>query len=53
MLLNKKAQSLIEYVMIFIIVAVAIALTNKYVYRSVNARLKQVQYELSGIREGH
>lgn len=43
----KKAQSIIEYVLLFAIVAVAVTVTYKYVYRSMNARLKQVQEELS------
>lgn len=45
---TRRAQSIIEYVMIFIIVAVALSLTHRYVYRSVNARLKQAQDELTG-----
>ena len=48
---NKKAQSIIEYVMLFVIVASAITLTYKYVYRSMNARLKQVQEELTYKRD--
>lgn len=47
MIRSKKAQSIIEYAMIFAIVAAAIAITHKYMYRSINARLKQVQEELS------
>lgn len=43
----KKAQSIIEYVMLFVIVAMAVTATYKYVYRSMNARLKQVQEELT------
>jgi hypothetical protein len=45
-MLNKKAQNLIEYVLLFIIVAAAITVTNKYIQRSMNARLKQIQEEL-------
>jgi len=41
------AQSVIEYVMLFAIVAAAVTATYKYVYRSMNARLKQVQDELN------
>ncbi len=48
---NRKAQSIIEYVMLFVIIATAITLTYKYVYRSMNARLKQVQEELTYKRE--
>ncbi len=44
---NQKAQSIIEYVMLFIIVTLAVTATYKYVYRSINARLKQVQEELN------
>lgn len=43
----KKAQSIIEYVMLFVIVAAAVMATYKYVYRSMNARLKDVQDELT------
>lgn len=39
-------QSIIEYVTLFIIISAAIAVTHKYVYRSMNARLKQIQEEL-------
>lgn len=41
-----KTQSVMEYVMLFVAVAAAIAMTYKYVHRSMNARLKQVQEEL-------
>lgn len=51
MFFNRKAQSIIEYVMLFLIVAAAIAVTHKYVYRSMNARLKQIQEELSYTRK--
>jgi len=44
---GRKAQSIIEYVMLFVIVAAAATATYKYVYRSMNARLKQVQDELT------
>jgi hypothetical protein len=48
----KKGQSIIEFVMLFIIVASAITVTYKYVYRSMNARLKQVQEELTYKKPG-
>lgn len=48
LLREKRAQSIIEFVVLFMIVAAAIAVTHKYVYRSMNARLKQVQEELEG-----
>jgi uncharacterized protein (UPF0333 family) len=43
---RKRAQSFIEYAMLFMIVVAAVTVTYKYVYRSMNARLKQVQDEL-------
>ncbi|MBL7130225.1 MAG: hypothetical protein ISS45_02265 [Candidatus Omnitrophica bacterium] len=43
----KKGQSIIEFVMLFIIVAAAITIAHRYIYRSMNARLKQVQEELT------
>jgi len=42
----RRSQSIIEFVMLFVIVAAAIMATHNYVYRSMNARLKQVQEEL-------
>jgi len=45
--LKRRAQSIIEYVMLFLIVVAAIAITHKYVYRSMNTRLKNIQEELS------
>ena len=45
--LNRRAQSIIEYVMLFMIVVAAVAVTHKYVYRSMNTRLKNIQEELS------
>jgi len=47
MIRNRKAQSIIEYAMIFMIVVAAVAITYKYVNRSMNARLKQMQEELN------
>jgi len=49
---RKRSQSIIEYVMLFLIVAGAVTVTYKYVYRSMNARLKQVQDELVYRRPG-
>ena len=45
---SRKAQSIIEYVMLFMIIVAVVAVIHKYVYRSVNARLKQIQVELNG-----
>jgi hypothetical protein len=44
---NRRAQSIVEFVMLFAVIVAAVALMHKYVYRSMNARLKQVQEELS------
>jgi uncharacterized protein (UPF0333 family) len=44
---KRKAQSIIEYIMLFMIVVAAITVVHKYVYRSMNARLKEVQDELT------
>jgi len=46
-MLNRRGQNIIEYVLLFMIVAAAITVTSKYISRSMNARLKQVQEELS------
>jgi len=44
---HKIAQSIIEFTLLFAIIAAAIMVTHKYVYRSVNARLKKIQEHLS------
>ena len=49
----RKGQSIIEFVMLFIIVVAAIAVVHNYIYRSINARLKQVQEELTYSRTGN
>jgi uncharacterized protein (UPF0333 family) len=46
MKINKRGQSIVEYVMLFIVIIAAMTATYKYVQRSMNARLKQVQEEL-------
>ncbi len=46
-MMNRKAQNIVEYVLLFVIVASAIIVTNKYISRSMNARLKQIQEELN------
>lgn len=47
---HKIAQSMIEFTLLFTIIAAAIIVTHKYVYRSINARLKKIQEELSYTR---
>ena len=47
---NKKAQSFLEYSMLVIILATALIAMTRYMQRSVNARLRQVQVELDESR---
>jgi len=44
--LRKRAQSLLEYAMLIMIVSAALVAMYVYMQRSVNARFKQVQTEL-------
>ena len=48
---NKKAQSVVEYTMLIIIVAAALMAMTTYIMRSMNARLIQAQDELNYYRE--
>ena len=48
---KNKAQSIIEYVVLFLVVATAITVTYRYMYRSMNARLEQVRQEISPSRQ--
>lgn len=43
---NKKAQSILEYVMLIMMVSAALIAMYPYMRRAVNARLKQIQVEL-------
>ncbi|MFA6358487.1 MAG: hypothetical protein WCY09_07520 [Candidatus Omnitrophota bacterium] len=43
----RKGQSVVEYTMLIIIVAAALMAMSTYIMRSVNARLKTAQDELS------
>lgn len=47
MINNRKAQNVLEYTLLIIIVAAALAVMVTYIQRSMNARLKQVQDELN------
>ncbi|MDD5129228.1 MAG: hypothetical protein PHO40_06240 [Candidatus Omnitrophica bacterium] len=42
----RKGQSVVEYTMLIIIVAAALAAMTTYITRSMNARLKAAQNEL-------
>ncbi|MCF7916271.1 MAG: hypothetical protein K9L61_00645 [Candidatus Omnitrophica bacterium] len=43
----QKAQSILEYALLIIVVSAALMAMNTYVKRALNARLKQVQVELN------
>ena len=43
----RRAQSLVEYLVLFAIVAAAITFSYKLVYKLTNARVKQVQNEMT------
>lgn len=43
---NRRAQTMLEYAMLIILIAVAVVAMQQYIMRSVNARLKQTQVEL-------
>ena len=43
---SKRAQSIIEYVMLFLVVVAAMSMAYRYISRSMNARLKQAQESL-------
>jgi len=48
---NSKAQNVLEYTMLIIIVAAALMAMTTYIMRSMNARLKQAQDELNYYRK--
>lgn len=43
----KRGQAILEYVVLIAVVAAALVGMHTYVFRSVNARLKQVQEEVT------
>ncbi len=45
--MKNKAQSIIEYAVLFMILVAAITLTHRYLYGAMNARLKHVQEGLT------
>ncbi|MFA5437307.1 MAG: hypothetical protein WC293_01885 [Candidatus Omnitrophota bacterium] len=47
---STRAQNVIEYTMLIIIVAAALMAMSTYIMRSMNARLKQTQDELNYYR---
>lgn len=44
---NRRAQSILEYVMLVSVIAAALIAMNVYMRRAINARLKQIQVELT------
>ncbi|MDD5431574.1 MAG: hypothetical protein PHO70_01085 [Candidatus Omnitrophica bacterium] len=42
----RKAQSVLEYAMLIIIIVTALTAMSLYIQRAINARMKQVQAEL-------
>lgn len=47
---HKKAQSLIEYAMLILVITAALIAMYPYMNRAINARLKQLQVELDESR---
>ena len=45
-MITKKAQGLLEYVMLILVITAAVIAMYTYMQRGVNARLKQIQVEL-------
>ncbi len=43
---KSKAQSILEYSLLIMVIAAALMAMQKYIRRAMNARLKQVQEEL-------
>lgn len=43
---KNKAQSILEYTVLVAVVSAALIAMSQYVYRAMNARLKQVQDEI-------
>lgn len=43
---KNKAQSIVEYTVLVAVVSAALIAMSTYVYRAMNARLKQVQDEI-------
>jgi len=46
MLERKRAQSILEYALLFSVISAALLAMSTYIQRSLNARLKVVQQEL-------
>ena len=46
MIMKNRGQSILEYSVLVAVIAAAFIAMHQYVYRAVNARLKQVQEEI-------
>jgi Flp pilus assembly pilin Flp len=49
-LYSKKAQNFLEYALLIVVVSTAIIAMQQYIQRSINAKLRQIQEELSESR---
>jgi len=49
-IMGRKAQSILEYTMLILIVGAALVAMTTYITRSMNARLKQTSEELNYYR---
>ena len=47
---NRRAQNFVEYALLLSVIAAALVAMSIYMRRSINARLKQIQKELSESR---
>jgi Flp pilus assembly pilin Flp len=47
---DKRAQSILEYAMLIIVIATALMVMNTYIQRAITARLRQVHEELNESR---
>jgi Flp pilus assembly pilin Flp len=48
-MINKKAQSMLEYALLIVVVASAFLAMNVYIQRAVNARLHSIELEISPV----
>jgi len=49
-LINRRAQNMLEYAVMAIVVVTALVSMSTYIQRSINARLRQIQEELNESR---
>ena len=51
-MMKNKAQSIVEYTMLVVVISAAVAAMASYLQRAVNARFKQVRQELNESQRG-